>query len=177
MSFQTPNWLEGVATFYASALLGAVVVPIVHIYGRHELEYILRQSRPRVHVTATGFGHQDYLANLESIGDLPMDIVVIDGDGRAGTTRFGDLPASDPFGPPAHTDPGAPALDRVDLRHHRQPQGGDPLPPDGGSRDPRRGGTTPSLPVPLPDGQPDQPRHRHAGGPADARSTGASRST
>jgi acyl-CoA synthetase (AMP-forming)/AMP-acid ligase II len=110
VSFQTPNWLEGVATFYASALLGAVVVPIVHIYGRHELEYILRQSRPRVHVTATGFGHQDYLANLESIGDLPMDIVVIDGDGRAGTTRFGDLAASDPFGPPAHTDPGAPAL-------------------------------------------------------------------
>jgi acyl-CoA synthetase len=110
VSFQTPNWLEGVATFYATALLGAVIVPIVHIYGRHELEYILRQSQPRVHVTASSFGHQDYLANLEAIGDLPMDIFVIDGDGRAGTSRFEDLSASELLEAPAPTDPGAPAL-------------------------------------------------------------------
>ena len=111
VSFQTPNWLEGVATFYGSALLGAVVVPIVHIYGSHELEYILRQCQPRVHVTASKFGHQDYLSNLESISDLPpMDVVVIDGDGRAGTSPFDELLAEGPLGPPVAADPSAPAL-------------------------------------------------------------------
>ena len=92
MSFQTPNWLEGVATFYGATLLGAVVAPVVHIYGTHELAYILRECEPRVHITASSFGHQDYLSNLESIGDLPsMEVVVIDGDGRAGTTPFDSL--------------------------------------------------------------------------------------
>ena len=37
VAFQLPNWTEAAATFWASALLGAVVVPIVHFYGRKEV--------------------------------------------------------------------------------------------------------------------------------------------
>src|SRR5947208_2328933 len=41
VAFQLPNWVEAAVVFWASSFLGAVVVPIVHIYGRKELEYIL----------------------------------------------------------------------------------------------------------------------------------------
>ena len=71
VTFQTPNWIEGVVTFYGAALLGAVVAPIVHIYGSRETSYILDQCRPKVHVTASRFGHQDFLANLESMAGSP----------------------------------------------------------------------------------------------------------
>ena len=32
--FQLPNWVEAGITFWAAAYLGAVVVPVVHFYGR-----------------------------------------------------------------------------------------------------------------------------------------------
>ena len=41
VAFQLPNWMEAAATFWASAFLGAVVVPIVHFYGRKELGHIM----------------------------------------------------------------------------------------------------------------------------------------
>ncbi len=72
VSFQTPNWVEGAATFYGAALIGAVVVPIVHIYGSRKLGYILRECEPRVHVTASRFGRQDFLANLATPTRLSM---------------------------------------------------------------------------------------------------------
>ena len=43
VAVQVPNWVEGAATWFASSMLGAVVVPIVHYYGTHELSYILRE--------------------------------------------------------------------------------------------------------------------------------------
>ena len=45
VAFQLPNWMEAAATFWASAFLGAVVVPIVHFYGRKELAHILRRRQ------------------------------------------------------------------------------------------------------------------------------------
>ena len=41
VALQLPNWMEAAAAFWASAFLGAVVVPIVHFYGRKELGHIL----------------------------------------------------------------------------------------------------------------------------------------
>ena len=46
VAFRLPNWMEAAATFWASALLGAVVVPIVHFYGRKELTHIFADARP-----------------------------------------------------------------------------------------------------------------------------------
>ena len=37
IAFQLPNWVEAAVTFWAAAFLGAVVVPIVHFYGRKEV--------------------------------------------------------------------------------------------------------------------------------------------
>lgn len=111
VSFQTPNWVEGVATFYGAAMLGAVVAPIVHIYGRRELSYILDACKPRVHVTAARFGHQDYLANLASLSGLPpIEIVVTGEERRAGYRSFDDLADASPIDGPARVDPESPAL-------------------------------------------------------------------
>ena len=62
VAFQLPNWMEAAATFWASALLGAVVVPVVHFYGRKELGHILATARPKVFVTAEQFGRMVYRA-------------------------------------------------------------------------------------------------------------------
>ena len=55
IAFQLPNWMEAAAVFWASAFLGATVVPIVHFYGRKEVDYILGAVKPRVFVTAERF--------------------------------------------------------------------------------------------------------------------------
>lgn len=111
VTFQTPNWIEGVTTFYASALLGAVVAPIVHIYGTRELSYILGECEPRVHVTAARFGRQDYLANLASLSGLPpMQMVVVGDEHPDGFTPFADLIGAAPLEHPAEVDPGNPSV-------------------------------------------------------------------
>ncbi|HXZ61629.1 MAG TPA: AMP-binding protein [Acidimicrobiales bacterium] len=111
VTFQTPNWLEGAITFYAAAFVGAVVAPIVHIYGSRETSYILAECRPRVHVTAARYGHQDFLANLASTPEVPgMQLVVLDGPGPAGSVDFKELLTAEPIESPASVDPGTPAL-------------------------------------------------------------------
>ncbi len=44
VAVQLPNWMEAAAAFWAAALLGAVVVPIVHFYGRRELSHIVADA-------------------------------------------------------------------------------------------------------------------------------------
>src|SRR5690242_3254724 len=48
VALQLPNWMEAAAAFWASALLGAVTVPIVHFYGRKEVGHIVGSVRPTV---------------------------------------------------------------------------------------------------------------------------------
>jgi acyl-CoA synthetase len=114
VAFQLPNWLHAAATFYAISYLGAVVVPIVHFYGPKEVGYILKKTRVKALVTADQFGHQDFLANLDSMrADLPdLEWVAVVGDaaGRRDLTPFDELAATDRFSEPTHTDPRSPAL-------------------------------------------------------------------
>ena len=37
VAFQLPNWVEAAITFYACAMLGVTLVPIVHFYGPKEV--------------------------------------------------------------------------------------------------------------------------------------------
>ena len=114
VAFQLPNWVEAAATFWATAFLGAVPVPIVHFYGTKEVGFILRQSGARVLVTADRFGHLDYLANLDTIRpdlpDLELVVVVSDDDIPPGLLPFTALADGDPVDVPARVDPSAPAL-------------------------------------------------------------------
>jgi acyl-CoA synthetase len=113
VAFQLPNWMEAAATFWATALLGAVVVPIVHFYGPKEVEFILRQSGARWFISADRFGHLDYVANLEHFReglDTLEDVFVV-GDTVPNDARaFGTLMEADPIDGPAPADPMAPAL-------------------------------------------------------------------
>jgi acyl-CoA synthetase (AMP-forming)/AMP-acid ligase II len=114
VAFQLPNWVEAAATFWATAFLGAVPVPIVHFYGVKEVGFILRQSGARVLVTADRFGHLDYLANLDTIRpdapDLELVAVVSDDDVPSGLLPFTTLAGGDAVDAPARVDPSAPAL-------------------------------------------------------------------
>jgi acyl-CoA synthetase len=117
VAFQLPNWMEAAVTFYAIAYLGAVVVPIVHFYGPKEVGYILRKTRVKALVTADGFGHQHFLANLAGMRDSLTDLewVAIVGDTAGGDVDRGDFPFSQlaadaPIDELAAVDPDAPAL-------------------------------------------------------------------
>jgi acyl-CoA synthetase len=48
--------MEAAATSWASALLGAVLVPTVHLCDRKELARILALATPRAFITAEEFG-------------------------------------------------------------------------------------------------------------------------
>ncbi|MGW4368533.1 AMP-binding protein [Nocardia takedensis] len=74
IAFQLPNWMEAAAVFWASALLGATTVPVVHFYGHRELTYILDAVRPRVFVTAERFGTSEFPA--ETYARVPITGVV-----------------------------------------------------------------------------------------------------
>src|SRR5205085_10050353 len=69
VAFQLPNWVEAALLFYGAALLGAVVVPIVHFYGAKEVRYILDRSGARVLVAADAFRAIDYLTTLDAFDD------------------------------------------------------------------------------------------------------------
>jgi len=103
IAMQLPNWSEAAVTFWAAALLGAVVVPIVHFYGRKELTHILSDAEPKVFVTAAAFGRMSYET------DISQHIPVV---GVVGGPRptFDDLLADDPMPGVIAVDPAGPAL-------------------------------------------------------------------
>ncbi|MCX5095418.1 AMP-binding protein [Streptomyces sp. NBC_00365] len=113
IAFQLPNWMEAAAVFWASAFLGAVVVPIVHFYGRKEVGYILDAVAPRVFVTAARFGR------MEHQPDLSAAVPVVGVVGR----DFDELLADDPLPGVLAADPTAPALIAFTSGTTRDPKG------------------------------------------------------
>ena len=113
IALQLPNWMEAAAVFWASTFLGATVVPIVHFYGRKEVEYILGAVTPKVFVTAERFGHLQYQPDL--CGQVPIVGVV----GR----DFDDLLSAEPMTGVLHTDPAGPALIAFTSGTTRDPKG------------------------------------------------------
>jgi acyl-CoA synthetase (AMP-forming)/AMP-acid ligase II len=86
VAVQVPSWVESVVAQAAALLVGAVLVPVVHIYGPRELGFILRESRARLLVTPDRLGRRDYLADLQRTGACPdlASIVVIGAAARHG---------------------------------------------------------------------------------------------
>jgi acyl-CoA synthetase (AMP-forming)/AMP-acid ligase II len=113
VAFQLPNWMEAAAAFWASALLGAVVVPIVHFYGPKELGYILEVTRPRVFLTAERFGRMVF--QPEVVADVPV-VGVVDID-------FDELLSGTPMVGVADVDPEGPALIAFTSGTTRHPKG------------------------------------------------------
>jgi acyl-CoA synthetase (AMP-forming)/AMP-acid ligase II len=114
IAFQLPNWIEAAVTFWAAALLGAAVTPIVHFYGPKEVGYILKRTGVRAFVTADRFGRMDFLAALDDLrtGAPALELVAVVGDGPVPpyATSFDRLFEADPLDGPLPVDPTTPAL-------------------------------------------------------------------
>jgi acyl-CoA synthetase (AMP-forming)/AMP-acid ligase II len=113
VGFQLPNWMEAAAVFWASAFLGAVVVPIVHFYGRKEVSYILESLRPKVFVTAERFGRLEYQP------DLTAGVPILGVVGR----DFDDLLSAEPLPGTIPAHPAGPALIAFTSGTTRDPKG------------------------------------------------------
>src|SRR4029079_15560386 len=110
VAIQLPNWVEAAVAFWASAFLGAVVVPIVHFYGRRELSHIIPAARPKVFITAEEFGRMKYQRDL--CADVPI-VGLVGAEAQAREEhehRFDDLLADEPLGGTIAAAPAGPAL-------------------------------------------------------------------
>lgn len=126
---QLPNWMEAGVTFWATAYLGAAIVPVVHFYGPKEVDYILRVIEPDVVVTPDRFGHTDHLAIYDElltqrpgprwlvVGETPSSAL------PAAATPFESLLDSDPVAGPAAVDPDLPAVIGFTSGTTRDPKG------------------------------------------------------
>lgn len=127
VALQLPNWKEAAVAFWASAFLGAVVVPVVHFYGRKELGHILKVAQPRVFITAERFGRLEFQPDL--VADVPIvGVVGDDADERSreehdGVRRFDDLLADEPMADTLAADPASPALIAFTSGTTREPKG------------------------------------------------------
>ena len=113
VAFQMPNCFEAGITFYGAAMLGVVLVPIVHFYGPKEVNHILRESGAQVFISADRFGHRDFLGDLPRSleGTTELELVAVMGDERpAGTVGFDDLVAEGDDITPASPDPDSPVV-------------------------------------------------------------------
>lgn len=66
-----PNWREWLVVAVAAAQAGAVMLPVVTIYGAKELGFILRQSKAKWLFTPDRFRGVDYRQVVADCGDLP----------------------------------------------------------------------------------------------------------
>jgi len=113
VTYQLPNRVEALIALYGIAMAGAVVVPIVHLYGAKEVRFVLDQLRPRLHVTMDAFGQLDYLASLEGIrSGLPdLEQVVVVGERcPSWGVPFETVVDADPLSRIPSVDPMAPAV-------------------------------------------------------------------
>ncbi|ALJ18842.1 class I adenylate-forming enzyme family protein [Microbacterium sp. No. 7] len=106
VAVQLPSTPEQASVQIACALLGAVYVPVVPLFGAAELAAMLSDARPRVLVTGTrwrGVDFDDVLAGIEP-GLLPPHVVRVGAAPGAGTS-FSDLCEAPALAEAARCDP------------------------------------------------------------------------
>jgi len=101
VAVQLPNRPETAIAYQAVLLAGAVLVPVVHIYGPREVGFILRESAAKVLVLPDRWGRIDYRDRLPGLREVPtLEHVVVIGDAPAGTTAWPDLTTPRDLAPP-----------------------------------------------------------------------------
>ena len=93
VAFQVPNWREAVVSFAGLAMGGYVLVPIVHIYGRKEVAFILAECGADAYISPAHHGHVDYdeIVDEHAPEILRLHLVVGDEEcapGPAGVRRL-----------------------------------------------------------------------------------------
>ncbi|MGQ5700568.1 AMP-binding protein [Sandaracinobacteroides sp. A072] len=110
IAMQLPNGLENAVLFQAAAALGCTMLPIVHIYGPHELAHILRDSGAKALILPDRWRNIDYLDRLARLPALPAlaHRIVLGDSVPEGAIAYADLPEG--ALPEIETDPDALAL-------------------------------------------------------------------
>lgn len=86
VAVQLTNRLECAVAYQAVLLCGAVLVPVVHVYGPNEVRFILSESRVRLLIMPAEFRSTSYLGRVAGYSDLPtLDHVVIVGAAEPGS--------------------------------------------------------------------------------------------
>jgi acyl-CoA synthetase (AMP-forming)/AMP-acid ligase II len=84
VAVQLTNGIECAISYQAVLLCGAVLVPIVHIYGPEEVGFILTDSGAKVLIMLAGFRSTDYrerIREYQRLADLRHIVVVGCGGG------------------------------------------------------------------------------------------------
>lgn len=71
VAVQLPASVEAALAHCACALLGATLLPIIHIYGMHELQFVLDESRAKVLIGMAFVKDQDLRARVAALPNLP----------------------------------------------------------------------------------------------------------
>jgi cyclohexanecarboxylate-CoA ligase len=95
VAVQLPNWYEGAVAQAAVVLCGAVLLPVVQIYGPRELGFILRQSRAVALVIPGEWRGRDHPGMVRASGALPdlKAVVVVDEHAPEGMLTWAELTA------------------------------------------------------------------------------------
>lgn len=92
VAVQLPAWVEWLVSAIAVAHCGAVLLPVVSIYGAKELGFILRQSRARVLITPHRFRKADFAQIVSDCGPLPtLESHIVAGDACGSALPWSEL--------------------------------------------------------------------------------------
>nr|CRL72611.1 AMP-dependent synthetase and ligase [Mycolicibacterium malmesburyense] len=95
VAVQLPNWRECFAAHAAAWLCGAVVLPIVPIYGPAEVAFIARQSGARAIILTRRLRNRDTAPTVDALADLPeLRHRIVLGGAHRGTVSFEELKAT-----------------------------------------------------------------------------------
>jgi acyl-coenzyme A synthetase/AMP-(fatty) acid ligase len=94
VAIQLPNWEEAAIAYIAVAMVGAVFVPIVHIYGPKETGWILEASGARMFVCPDRWDKIDYIDRIARMPEAAaVEIVIVGRDRPANALPWSDLEA------------------------------------------------------------------------------------
>ncbi len=107
VALQLPNWRQCFVAHAATWLCGAVVLPIVPIYGPAEVAFIVRQSGARALILARELRNRDAGTTLSAVADAGgVDLRILVGDPLPGTVSYAEVSEAAPAGSePVPVDP------------------------------------------------------------------------
>ena len=93
VAVQLPNCFEASVAYVAVLLAGAVLVPIVHVYGPNEVRFILEQSEAKLFIQPSRWRSIDYCGRVEGYGDIASleRIVLVGNDVPDGCIVWSEL--------------------------------------------------------------------------------------
>jgi FkbH-like protein len=99
VAVQLPNWNEFFLGYAACARLGAIIVPVVPVYRKDEVGFIVENSGATALVSCgefNGFDHAAMAAEIVDAAGHQVTQIVVRGEPRDGALAFGDLLTAGP---------------------------------------------------------------------------------